>query len=55
MSTWNRPDAMDFAAVMADLLPTARLLTESYDKAQSAQRLGRETKLEKFEASQSKK
>jgi nicotinamidase-related amidase len=50
MSTWNRPDAMDFAAVMADLLPAARLLMECYDKAQSVQKTGRETKLDRFEA-----
>lgn len=55
MNTWNRPDAMEFAAVMAELLPHARLLMESYDKAQSVQQSGRETKLEKLEASQSKK
>jgi nicotinamidase-related amidase len=49
MSTWNRPDAMDFAAVMVDLMPHYRTLMESYDKAQSVQRDGRETKLDKFE------
>jgi len=55
MSTWNRPDAMDFAAVMADLLPASRLLMESYDKAQSVQKVGRETKLDRLESRQSKK
>ena len=49
MSTWNRPDAMDFAAVMVDLLPHYRALMESYDKAQSVQRDGHETNLDKFE------
>lgn len=50
MSTWNRPDAMDYAAVMVDLVPHYRALMESYDKAQSVQRDGRETKLDKAEA-----
>ncbi len=50
MSTWNRPDAMEFAAVMVDhLVPPYRALMESYDKAQSVQRDGRETKLERLE------
>jgi len=48
MSTWNRSDAMDFAAVMVDhIVPPYRALMESYDKAQSVQKVGRETKLEK--------
>ena len=35
MSTWNRPDAMEFAQVMVDhIIPPYRALTESYDKAQ---------------------
>lgn len=47
MSTWNRPDAMDFAAVMVDnLVPAYRCLIESYDKAQNVQKNGKETKLE---------
>ena len=51
MSTWNRPDAMEFAAVMVDhLVPPYRALMESYDKAQSVQRDGRETKLERLDA-----
>lgn len=38
MSTWNRADAMEFAAVMIDnLVPHYRLLYESYDKAQNVQ------------------
>lgn len=48
MSTWNRPDAMDFAAVMVDLVPHYRTLMESYDKAQSVQRDGHETNLDQF-------
>jgi len=55
MGTWNRPDAMEFAAVMADLLPHYRTLMESYDKAQSVQKVGHETKLDKLEAGQAKK
>lgn len=47
MSTWNRPDAMDFATLMLDIVPPYRCLMESYDKAQSVQRDGRETKLDK--------
>ncbi len=51
MSTWNRPDALEFAAVMVDhLVPPYRALIESYDKAQSVQRDGRETKLERLDA-----
>lgn len=50
MHTWNRPDAMDFAAVMVGLMPHYQALMESYDKAQSVQRDGHETKLDKFEA-----
>lgn len=55
MSTWNRPDAMDFAAVMVDIVPHYRALMESYDKAQSVQKGGRETKLDRLEAAQSRK
>ena len=56
MSTWNRPDAMDFAAVMVDhLVPPYRALMESYEKAQSVQKLGRETKLERLERAQAKR
>jgi hypothetical protein len=50
-STWNRPDAMDFAAIFAEhVVPGFRALMESYDKAQSVQKSGRETKLERLEA-----
>ncbi len=56
MSTWNRPEAMDFAAVMVDhLVPPYRALIESYDKAQSVQKSGRETKLELLEAAGAKR
>jgi len=51
MSTWNRPDALEFAAVMVDhIVPPYRALMESYDKAQSVQRNGHETKLERLQA-----
>lgn len=47
MRTWNREDAMDFAAVMVDnLLPAYRGLIASYEKAQSVQLKGYETKLD---------
>src|SRR3989449_9977673 len=50
MSTWNRPDAMDFAAVMVDhIVPPYRALMEGYDKAQSVQKEGHETKLDLLE------
>ncbi len=56
MSTWNRPDAMEFAAIFAEyVIPGYRTLTESYDKAQSVVKDGRETKLDRLEASQTKK
>jgi nicotinamidase-related amidase len=55
MSTWNRSDAMEFAQVMVDhIVPPYRALMESYDKAQSVQRDGRETKLEKLESPSAK-
>jgi nicotinamidase-related amidase len=48
MSTWNRPDAMEFAAIMKDhIVPHYQLLFESYEKAQSVQKDGRETKLDR--------
>ncbi len=50
MSTWNRPDAMEFAAIMIDhIVPPYRALTESYEKAQNVQIQGRETKLDKLD------
>jgi len=49
-STWNRPDAMDFAAIFAEhILPGYRALMECYDKAQSVQKAGRETRLDRLE------
>ena len=52
MNTWNRPDAMEFATIAVDhIVPTYRALMESYDKAQSVQRDGRETKLDRQMAS----
>jgi nicotinamidase-related amidase len=46
MSTWNRPDAMEFAQVMIDhLVPAYRALLESYNKAQSVVKTGPETEL----------
>ena len=56
MSTWNRPDAMDFAAVMIDhIVPAFRALVESYEKAQSVQKTGQETKLDRLETALAKK
>ena len=46
MGTWNRADAMEYAAIMTSLMPNYQLLMESYDKAQRVQREGRETKLD---------
>lgn len=55
-STWNRPDAMEFAAISADhIIPGYRALMESYDKAQSVQKVGQETKLDRLDASLAKK
>jgi nicotinamidase-related amidase len=48
MSTWNRPDAWDFAGIMVDhITPPYRDLLQSYQKAQSVQKNGTETKMEK--------
>lgn len=48
MSTWNRPDAMDFGEIMKDhIVPHYQLLFESYEKAQRVQKDGRETKLDR--------
>jgi nicotinamidase-related amidase len=56
MGTWNRPDAMDFAAIMVDhIVPSYRALVESYEKAQSVQKTGRETKLDRLETDRAKK
>jgi hypothetical protein len=53
MSTWNRPDAMEFAGAMVDhIVPPYRALMESYDKAQDVQKVGHETKLERMKPAQ---
>ncbi len=44
MSTWNRPDAMDYAQLMVDIMPPYRGLMESFDQAQKV-KAGSETKL----------
>jgi hypothetical protein len=50
MRTRNRPDAMEFAAVMVDhIVPPYRTLRESDDKAQNVQKVGRETPLDRLE------
>jgi len=50
-NTWNRPDAMDFAAIFAEhVIPGYRALMESYEKAQSVERGGPETRLDRLEA-----
>jgi nicotinamidase-related amidase len=42
MSTWNRPDAMEFAHIMTDhMVPIFRLLMERYYKAQHVNKAGR--------------
>jgi nicotinamidase-related amidase len=49
MSTWNRSDAMDFAKVMVEhIVPPYQALIESYDKAQSVQKVGKETNLDRL-------
>ena len=56
MSTWNRPDAMEFATVMVDhIVPRYRLLIESFEKAQRVQKDGRETKLDLLDAGKGRK
>lgn len=47
MSTWNRGDASQFAEIMVDIVPPYRALIESYNKAQSVQQHGHETKMDK--------
>jgi nicotinamidase-related amidase len=55
-STWNRPDAMEFAAIFAEhMIPGYRALIESYDKAQNVLKLGHETKLDRLEGEVAKK
>jgi DNA-binding ferritin-like protein len=56
MSTWNRSDAMEFAEVMVDhIVPPYRALMESYEKAQSVQKAGHETKLDLLEGARARK
>lgn len=55
-NTWNRPDALEFAAIFAEhVIPGFRALTESYDKAQNVLKDGRETNLDRLEAAPAKK
>src|SRR5688572_17157324 len=55
MGTWNRADAMAFADAMVDhVVPHYRLLIESFEKAQSVQKDGRETKLDLLDAGKSR-
>ena len=44
MATWNRPDAMEYAAIMTSLMPGYQLLIESYNKAQSVKEVEKDTK-----------
>jgi hypothetical protein len=47
---------MEFAAVMVEhIVPPYRALMESYDKAQSVQKGGRETKLDLLDAPKARK
>jgi hypothetical protein len=56
LTPWNRPDAMDFVAIMVDhIVPLYRALMESYEKAQSVQKSGRETRLDRQEPGKGKK
>ena len=50
MATWNRPDAMEYAAIMTSLMPGYQLLIESYNKAQSVREVGSDTKPNRVEA-----
>lgn len=50
MSTWNRPDALSFAAIMVNhIVPPYKALIESYETAQKVQKTGPQTKLDKLE------
>ncbi len=56
METWNRPDARDFASITIEqITPAYRTVMENYDKAQSVQKVGRETNLNRLNAAQTKK
>lgn len=51
MSTWNRPDPMEFAQIMVDsTVSPFQALMESYDKAQSVQEVGHVTRLDQLDA-----
>jgi nicotinamidase-related amidase len=55
-NTWNRPDAMEFAAIFAEhVIPGFRALMESYDKAQNVQKVGHETKLDRLGSAKAKR
>jgi nicotinamidase-related amidase len=50
MGTYNRPDAMEFLAVLVNhVVPSYRALTESYDHAKSARQKGHQTPLAQLE------
>ena len=50
MGTYNRPDAMEFLAVLVDhVVPSYRALVESYDQAQSVRQKEHEIQLAKLE------
>jgi nicotinamidase-related amidase len=56
MVTWNRPDALEFAAIMKEhVVPHYQLLFDSYEKAQSVQKTGRETNLDQLTVAQGTK
>ena len=56
MVTWNRPDALEFAAIMKEhVVPHYQLLFDSYEKAQSVQKTGRETNLDRLSVAQGTK
>ncbi len=47
---------MEFAAIFAQhVIPVYQALMESYDKAQSVEKAGRETKLERLEPARAKR
>jgi nicotinamidase-related amidase len=56
MVTWNRTDALEFAAIMKEhVVPHYQLLFDSYEKAQSVQKTGRETNLDQLTVAQGTK
>jgi len=50
MATWNRPDAMEYAAIMTSLMPNYVLLIESHAKAMNVAKTGPETDLSQQKA-----